>query len=132
MSARVLATIAFIPTGSVTSATASSSKSPLSIGRRKPLEQLLQILTNFRKQLAWAERFRHIVIAASRPRNPLFSVERIGGDCDNRDRSQRGIGFDPPRGGVTVHNRQLDIQLLLRVIFSRKLIDFGETPCLRH
>jgi len=69
----------------------------------------LHILTNFRKQLAWAERFRHIVIAASRPRNPLFSVERIGGDCDNRDRSQRGIGFDPPRGGVTVHNRQLDI-----------------------
>jgi hypothetical protein len=67
------------------------------------------MLTNFRQQLAGAERFRHIVIAARRPRLLFFAAEHIGGDRDDRDRSQRRVAFDPARSCITVHDRELDI-----------------------
>src|SRR5215469_7341900 len=72
-------------------------------------QSLLQVLANFRQQLSRAERFRDIVIASCRPRLLFFAAERIGGDRDDRDRSQRRISFDPACGRVAVHNRQLDI-----------------------
>jgi len=37
------------------------------------------------------------------------AVERIGGDRDDRDRFQGGIGFDAARGGIAVHDWQLNI-----------------------
>src|SRR5262249_18293970 len=70
---------------------------------------LLQELTNFCQQLAWTKRFRHIVITTSRPRLLFFATERIRGDGYDRDRSQRRIGFNAARGGITVHDRQLNI-----------------------
>src|SRR6516164_6161717 len=70
---------------------------------------LLQVLTNFRQQLARTKRLRHIVIAAGRPRLLFFATERIGGDGDDRNRAQCRIGLNPARGGVAVHDRQLDI-----------------------
>src|SRR5262249_48599125 len=69
----------------------------------------LQELANFRQQLAWTEGFRHIVVTAGCARLLFFPAERIGGDGDNWDRSQCRIGFNPARGGVAIHNRQLDI-----------------------
>jgi hypothetical protein len=68
-----------------------------------------EVLSNFRQQLARTERFRHIVIAACCPGLLFFTTERIGGNRDDRDRSQRGIGFNPACGRVAVHDRQLDI-----------------------
>src|SRR5215469_18737461 len=70
---------------------------------------LLQVLTNFCQQLAWTERFRHIVITTSRSRLLLFTTERIRGDRDDRDRSQRWVGLDFASGGVAVDDRQLDV-----------------------
>ena len=49
---------------------------------------------------------RHIFITASGSRL-LFL--HIGGDRDDRDRTQRRIGLDSARRLVTVHDRQLDI-----------------------
>src|SRR5215471_8474873 len=70
---------------------------------------LLQVLTNFCQQLAWTERFRHIVITTSRSRLLLFTTERIRGDRDDRDRSQRWVGLDFASGCVAVDDRQLDV-----------------------
>jgi hypothetical protein len=70
---------------------------------------LRHVLSNFRQQLAWAVRFRHAVVTADRPRLLFFATERIGRDRDDRDRSQGGIGLDLARGGVAIHDRQLDI-----------------------
>src|SRR6516162_2746595 len=67
------------------------------------------MLTNFRQQLTRTEGFRHVVIAASRPRLLLFAAERVRSDSNDRDRAQRWIGFNAARGGVAVHDRQLDI-----------------------
>jgi hypothetical protein len=55
------------------------------------------------------EGLRHIIIAARRARLLFFPIERIGGDRDNRYRSQRWIGFDPAYRCITMHNWQLDI-----------------------
>ena len=71
-------------------------------------QSLLQVSANFRQQLAWAERPWHVVIAARRSRL-LFIAERIRGDGDDWNRSQRRIGFDPARSGVTIHDRHLNI-----------------------
>jgi hypothetical protein len=49
-------------------------RGPQSDVRLKPL---LQVLTNFRQQLAWAKRFRHIVITARRSGLLFFPIERI-------------------------------------------------------
>src|SRR5215471_14681037 len=70
---------------------------------------LRHVLSNFRQQLAWAVRFRHAVVTADRPRLLFFATERIGRDRDDWDRSQGGIGPDLARGGVAVHDWQLDI-----------------------
>ena len=67
------------------------------------------MLTDFCQEFTRAKRFRDVVITAGRSRDFVFSVERIGGDRDDRDRSQSRIGFDPARGGVTVHDRHLNI-----------------------
>ena len=77
--------------------------------RSNPRQPLLEVMANFRQQLARAEGFRYTVIAARRPRLLFFTAEHIGGDGDDRDRSQRRIGFDPTRRCITVHDRQLDI-----------------------
>src|SRR6516162_6173318 len=68
-----------------------------------------EVLTNFCQQLAWAERLWHVVITTRRSRLLLFITERIRGDGDNRDRSQRRIAFDSARSGVTIHDRHLNI-----------------------
>jgi hypothetical protein len=65
---------------------------------------LRQKLTDFRQESARAVGLRHIVITARRLRDLILSVERVGGDRDDRYRSQRGIGFDPARGCVTVYD----------------------------
>src|SRR5215471_3165613 len=70
---------------------------------------LLQELANFRQQLAGTEGFRHVVIAASRPRLLLFAAERVRSDSNDRDRAQRWIGFNAARGCITVHDGQLDV-----------------------
>src|SRR5207247_2282308 len=57
------------------------------------IDRLGQMLTNFRQQLARAVGLRHIVITTGHLRDLLLSVERIGGDRDDRDRSQRGVSF---------------------------------------
>src|SRR6516165_1472883 len=67
------------------------------------------MLTNFRQQLTRTEGFRHVVIAASRPRLLLFAAERVRSDSNDRDRAQRWIGFNAARGCITVHDRELDI-----------------------
>src|SRR5215471_5992053 len=41
------------------------------------LRPLLQEMANFRQQLAWAKRFRHIVIAAGRSCLLSFAAERV-------------------------------------------------------
>jgi len=67
-----------------------------------------------------AERFWHAVITAGRPRDLLFSVERIGGNLDNRDRPQRRISLDPmhwsglttrvmPQGITSVDSFEIDL-----------------------
>src|SRR6516162_10943224 len=68
-----------------------------------------EVLTNFRQQLAWAERLWHVVITTRRSRLLLFITERVRGDGDDWNRSQRRIGFDPARSGVTIHDRHLNI-----------------------
>ena len=68
-----------------------------------------QVLTDFRQEFTRAEGLRHIVITARRPRLLFLAAEGVRGDGDDRDRAQRGIGFNPACGGVTVHNRHLDI-----------------------
>ena len=50
-------------------------------------QPLLQVLTNFRQQLAGTKRFRHIIIAARGSRLLFLTTERIGGDSYDRDRS---------------------------------------------
>ena len=70
---------------------------------------LRQILPNFRQQLARAVGFRHIVVTAGRASSFFLAAERIGGDRDDRDRFQGGIGFDAARGGIAVHDWQLNI-----------------------
>ena len=70
---------------------------------------LRQILPNFRKQLARAVGFRHIVVTAGRASSFFLAAERIGGDRDDRDRFQGWIGFDAARGGIAVHDWQLNI-----------------------
>ena len=70
---------------------------------------LRQILPNFRQQLARAVGFRHIVVTAGRASSFFLAAERIGGDRDDRDRFQGGIGFDVARGGIAVHDWQLNI-----------------------
>src|SRR6516225_12177640 len=59
--------------------------------------------------MAWAERLWHVVITTRRSRLLLFTTERIRGDGDDRNRSQRRISFDPARCGVTIHDRHLNI-----------------------
>src|SRR6266700_7330137 len=61
-----------------------------------------QVVPNFRQQLARAKRFWHVVIAARRPCLLFFATERIGGDRNDRDRSQRRIGFNSACGRITV------------------------------
>jgi hypothetical protein len=73
------------------------------------MPSLGQVLPNFREQLPGTERLRHIIIAAGCARLLFFATERIGGDRDDRYRSQRGVGLDLARGGVAVHDRQSDI-----------------------
>src|SRR6516164_4227728 len=68
-----------------------------------------QILPNFRQQLARAVGFRHIVVTAGRASSLFLAAERIGGDRDDRDRFQGWIGFDAARGGIAVHDWQLNI-----------------------
>src|SRR5271166_193159 len=68
-----------------------------------------QVLTDFRQEFTRAEGLRHIVITARRPRLLFLAAEGVRGDGDDRDRAQRRIGFNPACGGVTVHNRHLDI-----------------------
>ena len=68
-----------------------------------------EVLPNFRQQLARAVGFRNVIIAAGCARLLFFAAERIGGDRDDRDRFQGGIGFDAARGGIVVHDWQLDI-----------------------
>src|SRR6516164_1527382 len=67
------------------------------------------MLTNLREQLTRTKGFRHVVIAASRPCLLLFAAERVRSDSNDRDRAQRWIGFNAARGGITVHDRELDI-----------------------
>ena len=69
-----------------------------------------QMLTDFCQELARAKWFGHVIITAGRLRGLRLTVERVRGDRDDRDRSQRRIGLDPARGGVTVHNWELDIR----------------------
>src|SRR5262249_52669778 len=64
-------------------------------------------MPNFRQQLARAERFRHAVIAARCPRLPVFAAKCIGGNRDDWDGPQLRIGFNPARGCITVHDREL-------------------------
>ena len=45
----------------------------------------------------------------SRPRLLFLAAEGVRSDGDDRDQAQRRIGFNPACGGVTVHNRHLDI-----------------------
>ena len=57
------------------------------------------MLANFRQELARAIGLRHIVITPRRLRDLLLSVQRIGRDSNDRDRSQRGPSarrFPPP------------------------------------
>jgi hypothetical protein len=61
--------------------------------RNRP-QPLLEVMANFCQQLARAKRFRHIIITSRRPCFILFLAERIGGDRDDRNRSQRRITFD--------------------------------------
>src|SRR5215471_6556463 len=70
---------------------------------------LLQVLTNFRQQLARAEGLWNVVITARLARLLLLPTERIGGDRDDRDRSQSRITLDFASDGVAVHDRQLNI-----------------------
>src|ERR1700730_4111837 len=98
--------------------------------RSNPRARLGQVLANSRQQLARAVGFRHIFITACRPRLLLFATERVGGDRDNRNRTQGGIGFDPARHLVTVNARQLDIHQdkigpLFRNGFKRLLSALG-------
>ena len=51
--------------------------------RRLPL---VQVIADFRQQLAWTVRLRHEVVAASRSGLLLFRTWRIGGDRDDGDR----------------------------------------------
>jgi len=50
-------------------------------------------MTNFRQQLARAERLRHVVITSRRPRCLFFPIQCKAGDGDDQDRAQRRIGF---------------------------------------
>ena len=68
-----------------------------------------QILPNFRQQLARGVGFRHTVVTAGRASSLFLAAKRIGGDRDDWDRFQGGIGFDAARGGIAVHDWQLDI-----------------------
>src|SRR5262249_53732981 len=52
-----------------------------------------QVLPNFGQQLARAERFWHVVIAARRSRLLFFAAKHIGGYRNDRDRSQLRIGL---------------------------------------
>jgi len=54
---------------------------------------LLQVMANFRQQLARAERLRHVVITSRRPRCLFFPIQCKAGDGDDQDRAQRRIGF---------------------------------------
>src|SRR6516165_5871073 len=89
-----------------------------------------QILPNFRQQLARGVGFRHTVVTAGRASSLFLAAKRIGGDRDDWDRFQGGIGFDAARGGIAVHDWQLDIHQdeigpLLRDCFERLLTVFG-------
>ena len=74
----------------------------------------------FSPAVGGTKRFRHVVITAGRPRDLLFSVERIGGNLDNRDRPQRRISLDPmhwsglttrvmPQGITSVDSFEIDL-----------------------
>src|SRR6516225_5163798 len=67
------------------------------------------MLANFRQEFTRAVGFRHIIVTAGRLGGLLFADECIGSHRNDRDRSQRGIGFNPARGFVPVHGRQLNI-----------------------
>src|SRR5262249_45461688 len=53
--------------------------------------------------------FGHVIVTTGGLRGLLLTVERVRGDRDDRDRSQRRISLDPARGGVTVYYRELDV-----------------------
>jgi hypothetical protein len=50
-------------------------------------QPLLEVMANFRQQLARTKRFRHVVITTRCSRLLFFPIERIRGNRDNRDRS---------------------------------------------
>src|SRR5262249_38312218 len=91
---------------------------------------LEQVLTNFCQQVARAVRLRHVVITSRCSRYTFFPIQRMRGDGDDGDRSQRGIGLDLARDRVAVHDRQVnthqdEIGPLLRDSCERLLGVFG-------
>src|SRR6516162_1183184 len=69
---------------------------------------LEQVLTNFRQQVAWAVRLRHVVITSRCSRYTFFPIQCMRGDGDDGDRPQRGIGLDLACDRVAVHDRQVN------------------------
>ena len=67
-----------------------------------------QMLTDFCQELARAKWFGHVIITAGGLRRLRLTVERVRGDRDDRDRSQRRIGLDP---GPLVGTPQLLLRL---------------------
>jgi hypothetical protein len=64
---------------------------------------------DLREQLARTERLRHEVIAPGGARLFLIPAQRVGGDGDDGDGAQGGVGLDPARRFIPVHYRELDV-----------------------
>src|SRR5271165_3254502 len=59
--------------------------------------------------MAWAKGLSHIGVAAGRQRLGLVPSQSIRSYCNDRDRLEVGIGPDPPRRLVAVHDGQLNV-----------------------
>src|SRR5262245_37816056 len=68
-----------------------------------------QELADLGQQLARAVGLGHISVAPGGARLALVARERIRGHDNDRDGTGRRVGFEPARGFVAVHHRQLNV-----------------------
>src|SRR5947207_1937279 len=72
-------------------------------------QTLVQIFPHLRQQGARTERLGHIGVAAGGTGLLLIATQCVGGNDDDRDRLELGIGFEATRRLVAVENGELDV-----------------------
>src|SRR6185295_15353284 len=83
---------------------------------------LRQEFSDLRQELSWAERLRHVAVAAGGVGLLVVTAQRVRSDRDDGDMPQIELGFDPTCHLVAIEPRKLDVhQDEIRDLLLRKL-----------